>query len=89
MAKQVTLEILTPDKELYRGEIESLVVKTPEGYQGFLAGRAWTIVLLAEDGDIRFREPGGKSRRARIGGGYVDITDKFMIFAESAEWIEE
>ena len=39
--------------------MDSIIVKTTDGYQGFLKGRAACCVLLAEDGDVKFRCTGG------------------------------
>ena len=49
------LKVISPDRLLYEGMIDSLVVKTEDGYEGFLRGRAPCCKLLAAQGDIRFR----------------------------------
>ena len=39
MAKTFRLEIVTPEKLFFEGEAESLVVETPAGQIGILAGQ--------------------------------------------------
>ena len=49
------LRLLSPELLLYEGEVESLIVKTQDGYEGFLRGRAPCCKLLAAQGDVKFR----------------------------------
>lgn len=49
------LRLLSPERLLYEGEVESLIVKTQDGYEGFLRGRAPCCKLLAAQGDVKFR----------------------------------
>ena len=55
------LKIISPDQPFFEGSVESIIVKTTDGYQGFLKGRAACCVLLAEDGDVKFRCTGGSA----------------------------
>jgi F0F1-type ATP synthase epsilon subunit len=84
----VKLDIYTPSVEFFSGEIESLIVRTIDGDEGFLPGHSWANELLAENGIVRIREPGQKKfKTARTTGGYVEIRDHFVVFTENAEWI--
>ncbi|MBR5088014.1 MAG: hypothetical protein IK093_01160, partial [Ruminiclostridium sp.] len=38
MAKKVNLEIITPSKVFYRGDVELVIVRTLSGDEGFMAG---------------------------------------------------
>ena len=89
MANSVTLEIITPSKLFYKGEVEMLIVKTLLGEEGFMTGHTWACKLLTA-GKLRFKEPGGKDfRTAAIAGGFVDIKDNFVVFTDSAEWPDD
>ena len=88
MAKTFKLEIVTPDNMFYSDEVEIVVVRTPLGEEGFLAGHIWVCKLL-DSGEIRFREPGSKEYRlANISGGFIDVHGDILIFTDSAEWRE-
>lgn len=88
MAAHIQMEIITPSDLFYSGEIESLVVKTTEGEEGFLAGHSWCVKLLPEDGKVRIKDSAGATRIALVKNGYVDIKDKFVVFSDEASWVE-
>lgn len=89
MANSVTLEIITPSKLFYRGEVEMLIVKTVVGEEGFMAGHSWACKLLTA-GKLRFKEAGAKEFKvAAIAGGFVDVRDSFVVFTDAAEWPED
>ncbi|MGI6751624.1 MAG: ATP synthase F1 subunit epsilon [Anaerovoracaceae bacterium] len=89
MANSVTLEIITPSKLFYRGEVEMLIVKTVTGEEGFMAGHSWACKLLTA-GRLRFKEVGAKDFKvAAVAGGFVDVRDTFVVFTDAAEWPEE
>lgn len=88
--KKVNLQIMTPQALLFSGEIESLVVSAYDGEEGFLPGHVWCNTLLADRGQVKFREPGaGAYRIADIKKGFVDIKDDFLVFTEDAKWHTE
>ena len=63
------LKIISPDQPFFEGSVESIIIKTTDGYQGFLKGRAACCVLLAEDGDVKFRCTGGSAGLQGAGFG--------------------
>lgn len=63
------LKIISPDQPFFEGSVESIIVKTTDGYQGFLKGRAACCVLLADDGDVKFRCTGGGAGLQEAGFG--------------------
>jgi F-type H+-transporting ATPase subunit epsilon len=89
MAKSVRLDIITPEKLFYRGEIELVIARTLTGDEGFMANHTWACKLLAT-GELWIQEEGSKDFRiAAITGGFIDIKDRFTIFTDAAEWPEE
>ncbi|MDR0424262.1 MAG: F0F1 ATP synthase subunit epsilon [Clostridiales Family XIII bacterium] len=89
MAKSVRLDIITPEKLFYRGEIELVIARTLTGDEGFMADHTWACKLLAT-GELWIQEAGSKDFRiAAITGGFIDIKEKFTIFTDAAEWPEE
>lgn len=65
MEEGIKLRVITPDALFYEGRVSSIIVKTVDGYMGFLRGRAPACVLLAEDGKLRFREIPGQGDKNR------------------------
>ena len=87
MAKSYKLEIITPEKVFYSGEVEIVVVRTLSGEEGFLADHVWVCKLL-DSGEMRIREPGSNEHRlANISGGFIDVHGDVLIFSDSAEWV--
>lgn len=89
MARTFYIEIITPERTVYQGEVESLVVKAYEGYLGVLAGHAPLLAQLAI-GEIRIREPHQREILFATGGGFLEVAnDRVIILADSAERPEE
>jgi F-type H+-transporting ATPase subunit epsilon len=57
--KSFQLNIITPDKTVYKGEVSSLIAPGELGYLGVLANHAPLITNLVA-GKIIFRESSGK-----------------------------
>lgn len=89
MAKTFKLEVITPERLFYEGDVEMVIVRTLVGYEGFLANHAWACKLLGT-GIMRIKEPGEKEFKiAATTGGFIDVKDRVTIFADAAEWPEE
>jgi F-type H+-transporting ATPase subunit epsilon len=83
------LDIITPEKLFYRGEVELVIARTLTGDEGFMSNHTWACKLLAT-GELWIQEAGRKDFKiAAVSGGFIDIKDKFTIFTDYAEWPEE
>jgi len=88
MAEQFILNISTPEKVFYSGDVESLVIATTDGEMGVLPGHVLTVVAL-DIAPIRFRA-GDEWHEAAISGGFAQIKgDHVDILADAAEWPED
>ncbi len=88
--KAIVLEIITPDKRFYTGDVEMLVVKTAEGYEGFMANHSWCCKLLAEEGEAKIKPVGADDFiEAELKGGYINVKDRLIVYADKAEWKDE
>ena len=88
MANTVKLEIVTPEKHFYRGEVELVIARTLNGDEGFMAGHTWGCKLL-DIGELWIREPEAEANTYKldaVGGGFIDIKESIIIFADSIEW---
>ena len=87
----VKLEIITPSKLFYRGEVDLVIVTTLSGDEGFMAGHCWGCKLL-DIGELWIQEKGaGKDdwRIAAIAGGFIEIKESIIIYTDAVEWSED
>lgn len=80
----MTLEILTPDKTVFEGEVVSVTVPGSQGSFEVLNNHA-PIISTLEDGKVTVRT--GKSHQTfNIKGGVVEVlNNKIMVLAEGVE----
>jgi F-type H+-transporting ATPase subunit epsilon len=89
MADSIRLEIVTPERLFYDGEVELVIVRTLSGDEGFMARHAWACKLL-QVGEIWIQEAGSKKFKvAAAAAGYIDVKNEITIFTDAAEWPEE
>jgi F-type H+-transporting ATPase subunit epsilon len=84
LPEKLNLEIVTPEKHLFSGAVESITVPSNTGYLGILPGHA---PLLAElgIGEIRF-ETGGKTEYLFCSWGFLEVLpDRVVLLAQTAE----
>jgi len=88
MASTFFLEIATPNRKFFSGEVEMVVLKTPEGFMGILKDHA-PMVVAVDIGPIRI-EQNGKQIEAFLSEGFMEITkEKTIILCDTAEWPDE
>lgn len=86
MAKSILLEVITPSKLFYKGEVELVICRTLSGDEGFMANHTWACKLL-DVGELWIKESGAKDFKvAAIANGYVDVKDYIVIYTDAAEW---
>jgi F-type H+-transporting ATPase subunit epsilon len=89
MANTFKLEVITPERLFYEGNVEMVIVRTMLGYEGFMANHAFACKLLGT-GIMRLKEAGDNEfKNASITGGFIDVKDRITIFTDAAEWPEE
>lgn len=89
MAKSTLLEVITPSRMFYKGDVELVIVRTLLGDEGFMANHTWACKLLAA-GELWIQEAGSKDFKvAAIAGGFIDVKQNIIIFTDAAEWPEE
>jgi len=83
-----TLEIVTPEKTVYSGQIESLQAPGSEGSFGVLHGHMPFLTSL-QAGLLSFDEEGGERCQMVVSGGFAQVADGVTVLAETAERVEE
>lgn len=83
--KTFFVEMITPERLFYKGNIEQLVVETVDGFMGILAGHVPTVTAL-KNGSIRFYAD-GKWNEVANSAGFVEIRpDETVVLAQALEW---
>lgn len=77
----MNVEIITPDKELFKGEATSVIVPGSDGLLGILNDHAPLISSLTK-GDVQLKTNSGE-KTFSVNGGVVEVlNNKVMILAE-------
>ena len=83
------LEVVTPERVAYSGQVASLQAPGSEGSFGVLAGHIPLLTSL-QIGRLRFVEEGGTEVQMAISGGFVEVgREQVAVLAETAERVEE
>lgn len=78
------LEIVTPEKRAFEGEVDEVVVPGTEGELGILPHHAPLISTLGQ-GVLRLRR-GGEEEEFAIFGGFLQVRpDRVVVLAETAD----
>ncbi|OGF47183.1 MAG: ATP synthase F1 subunit epsilon [Candidatus Firestonebacteria bacterium RIFOXYC2_FULL_39_67] len=82
--KSFILEILTPDKMFFTGEVESLEAPSLVGSFGVLKNHAPMLAVLKK-GKVKYKH-GNEEKEINVGEGFVEVLpDKVRILVEGCE----
>lgn len=88
MYKSFFVEMITPERTFFKGDIECLEVETEEGELGVLAGHLPMVAAL-RSGRIRFLKD-GLWKEAATSEGFIEIRpDETVVLTQTMEWPEE
>ncbi len=88
MANLLRLDIVTPDKSFFSGDVEMVVVRTTEGDIGILFDHE-PLVAPISVGAVRIKQD-GKFIAAACAGGFISVDeDVATIITDTAEWAHE
>lgn len=72
------LQIITPDKELFRGQAKRVTVPGVDGSMGFLDDHAPLITVL-KAGEVKVTLPDDQVQRFTLKGGVVEVSNNTVI----------
>jgi len=82
------LEIVTPERRAFEGDVDEVIVPGSEGEMGILPHHAPLISLLGQ-GVLRLKS-GGQEQEFAIFGGFVQVRpDRVVVLAETADMASE
>jgi len=88
MAPAFNLEIVTPERNFFSGDVEMLIIRTPDGEMGILPGHIPMVVAVAV-GSIRILQ-NGEWLHAAVSEGFSEIKrDQTVMIVDAAEWPHE
>jgi len=88
MAHKLQLRVVTPERPVYEGEVDAVVVPAHDGELGILPRHARLLAALGV-GELRATDAGGV-RRYFVAGGFVQVRDnRVMVLCDRAARLED
>ena len=89
MKDTLKLNILTPEKQVFSGEVAELISENYLGSFGILPNHTAMITVLKPTVTV-FKEPGGKVNKVFTSSGVLRVKDNIIsIMCEASEWPDE
>ena len=80
----LTVSVISPERILFEGDVDSVVAPAFDGEVGILTGHAPMMTLLGQ-GTLRLVGGGAGDRRFRVEGGFLQVVDdRVRVVTESA-----
>ena len=88
MAETMKLQVVTPDKEFFNGDVTMVELNTADGEMGIYPQHI-PLTVAVEPGVLRIHES-SEVRKAALLSGFIQVLpEKMTILAEACEWPEE
>lgn len=88
MAK-LSLKIVTPNRIMYSGEADMVIMRTKTGDVGIMHAHQPMVTVL-DYGVLRIQNSGEDEKKAAVFGGFAEINSEGMsVFTDIAEWADE
>lgn len=85
----IEVEIVTPRRQLFAGEVEMITLPGADGQMGVLRNHAPLLTIL-NIGEIVLHLPDGRQDYIAVSGGVVEVwPNKVIVLAQSAERADE
>lgn len=89
MATPFQLDVITPDRTVFSGQVVSLVAPGAEGYLGILAHHAPLLAALGV-GEGRVTDTEGRELHFAVSGGFLEVAEnRAILLADAAERADE
>jgi len=88
MPSKYTLEIITPERIFFKGEVESVIIPTPDGYMSIWKNHE-PLVAAIKVGEMKLQVD-GEWKQCSTSDGFVEVRpDETIIFSQAVEWPHE
>jgi len=89
LPKELRLEVVSPARKLFAGEVASVQAPASTGYLGVLPGHAPLLTSLGS-GVLAFTDTAGKKRYIAVHEGVMEVLpDRVRVLASDAEWSDQ
>ncbi|MEO1237161.1 MAG: F0F1 ATP synthase subunit epsilon [Planctomycetota bacterium] len=89
MPGSYTCSVVTPEQQVFEGEVSYTVVPAWDGEMGFAVNRA-PILLQVGEGRLRLTETGGKKTTLRVSGGFAQMKgNQLTVLTDRADDLAE
>ena len=88
MAEVMTLNVITPEKQFYTGDVTMVELTTTKGNIGVYANHIPLTAVVAS-GVLTIQEESGKKEASLISGFITILPDTVTVMAEIAEWPDD
>jgi F-type H+-transporting ATPase subunit epsilon len=87
---KLSVELVSPDRLVWQGEADLVVVKTVEGEIGIMPNHSPVLAELAEGSVMRVLEGGQQQLIAAVHGGFISMSrNEIQVLSEAAELGDE
>ena len=87
---KLAVELVSPDRLVWQGEADLVVVKTVEGEIGIMPNHSPVLAELAEGSVMRVIEGGSQKLIAAVHGGFISMSrNEIQVLSEAAELGDE
>ncbi len=88
MPAKYMLEIITPERIFFKGDVESVIIPTSDGYMSIQRMHEPMVIVLSIG--VMKLNIDGQWRECTTSSGFVEIRpDETIIFSQAVEWPEE
>lgn len=88
MPAKYMLEIITPERIFFKGEVESVIIPTSDGYMSIQRMHEPMVIVLSIG--VMKLNIDGEWKECTTSSGFVGIRpDQTIIFSQAVEWPEE
>lgn len=88
MAETMKLQVITPDKEFFNGDITMVELNTANGEMGIFPQHI-PLTVAVEPGVLKIHQDKEVKKAALLSGFIQIMPEKLTILAESCEWPED
>ena len=89
MPAKYTLEIITPERIFFKGEVQSVIIPTTDGFMSIQRMHE-PMVAAIKVGEMKLQMADGKWKECSTTAGFVEVRpDETIIFSQAVEWPEE
>jgi F-type H+-transporting ATPase subunit epsilon len=80
--------VVTPEEQVFDGEVSYVVVPAHDGEMGFAVDRA-PILLQVGEGQLKLTDAAGKKTRMKVAGGFAQMKDnRLSVLTDKVELVE-